>query len=154
MLNKKGKHISMIRTASVDELGGIIRFMKKFEDTTDHVKVDIDYAIESYGRLMKRGVLTVFVMEEGDEITGSLSFLKSPSMNDGILTAVELWWFMDPEHRGNGLQLFDAFEKSARDQGCKRFAMIHMVDSFPDKLESLYKRRGYGLIEKHYVKEL
>jgi hypothetical protein len=28
------------------------------------------------------------------------------------------------------------------------------VDSYPERLEKLYERKGYRLIEKHYVKQI
>jgi GNAT superfamily N-acetyltransferase len=68
--------------------------------------------------------------------------------------AVETFWFVHPDHRGQGLSLLVEFEKWGKREGCQTLAMIHMVDSFPDKLETLYRRRGYKLIEKHYLKEI
>jgi GNAT superfamily N-acetyltransferase len=59
-----------------------------------------------------------------------------------------------PEYRGGGKELMFAFEKKAKELGCQRTAMIHMVDSMPDILENFYLKNGYKLIEKHYVKEI
>jgi GNAT superfamily N-acetyltransferase len=67
---------------------------------------------------------------------------------------VETFWFTDPKKRGYGKMLLDAYEQYASQCGAKKAAMIHMMDSYPDSLERFYKRQGYKLIEKHYVKEL
>lgn len=48
--------------------------------------------------------------------------------------------------------LVDAYEAYAERLGCQKKAMVHMVDSYPDILEKLYLKRGYRLVEKHYVK--
>ncbi len=70
------------------------------------------------------------------------------------MIAVETFWFVAPEHRGIGIRLFNAFEKWAKDNQCSKTAMIHLTDSMPERLEQLYLKRGYRLIEKHYVKDL
>jgi len=103
---------------------------------------------------MKNGSMNVIVLEKNDELIGSLAFLVAPDLHDGKLTAVETFWFVHPDHRGHGVMLFNEYEKISIRKGCRKLAMIHMVDSYPDRLEAFYKRRGYDLIEKHYVKEI
>ena len=143
-----------IRFIEASEMRRVTEFMKAFEQASQHVKVDIDHATAVYERMIDKGSMTVLVMEEDRDLIGSMAFLISPDLHDGKLTAVETYWFMHPDHRGNGMKLFDAFEKIAIGLGCKKLAMIHMMDSYPEVLERLYERKGYTLIEKHYVKEV
>jgi hypothetical protein len=50
--------------------------------------------------------------------------------------------------------LLEFFEDWAKNNGCDAIAMIYLSDSMPDSLEQLYIRRGFKLVEKHFVKEV
>jgi len=141
-----------ITEATIEEIPVITQLCKKFEQATSHVTVDIEHSIKSYTRFIESGIGTMLLLKKDGEIIGGLGCLKYPDLHSGELTAVETFWFVDPQHRGKGLKLFDAFEAWADKHGCVNKAMIHMVDSYPDILEKLYIRKGYKLIEKHYVK--
>lgn len=142
-----------IRAISADEVRPVIVLIKQFEQASKFAQVDVNYTTEVYKRGIKNGLMTVLVMEEDENLIGSMAFLVAPALTEDILMGVELFWFMHPDHRKHGLKLFDKFEWLAIEQGCKKLAMIHMTDSYPEKLEKLYKRRGYELVEKHYIKE-
>lgn len=144
----------MIRIIKADEMRKVTVFMKNFEKASSFVKVDVDHATKTYEDMIKEGSMTVMVMEEDGNIIGSMAFLIAPDLHDGKLTAVETYWFMHPDHRGFGLRLFNEFERLAMQKGCQKLAMIHMTDSYPGILEKVYKRYGYKLVEKHYVKEI
>jgi N-acetylglutamate synthase-like GNAT family acetyltransferase len=94
------------------------------------------------------------VLEKDGKLIGSLGFIKAPDLHNGTLMLIETFWFTDPLERGYGLLLLDAYEKYAQETGIKKVAIIHMMDSYPERLEQLYLRRGYILMEKHYVKEI
>jgi len=132
----------------------ITEFMKAFEQASKFVTVDIDYAAKTYETMIDDGTATVMVLEKEGDLIGSLGFIKAPDLHSGEQMLVETFWFTDPEKRGFGLLLLDAFEKHAQDNGIKKIAMIHMMDSYPERLEALYLKRGYKLIEKHYVRYL
>ena len=143
-----------IRIIDSSEMRKVTEFMKQFEQASQFVKVDIDHATKIYEDAIDRGSMTVMVMEQENELIGSLAFLVAPDLHDGTLVGVETYWFMHPDHRRYGLKLFKLFETLAMNKGCTKLAMIHMMDSSPEVLEKLYRRRGYELIEKHYVKEI
>jgi GNAT superfamily N-acetyltransferase len=145
----------MIRTAQTyADVRMVAEYMKQFEQATEYVKVDVEYTSSAYWDLVQDGVATLFIMEESGQMIGGLGAIKYPDLHDGKMMAVESFWFVAPEHRGKGLKLFATFEEWALQEGCKKLAMIHMVDSYPDILEKLYMRKGYKLVEKHYVREV
>lgn len=132
----------------------IARVMEQFSGGSEFVTVDIEYTAATYARMIAKDQATFLTLEVDNQIVGGLGCIRYPDLHNGLLTAVETVWFVHPDHRGYGMKLFDAFEEWAKKHGCKRLAMIHMVDSYPEILEKLYQRRGYKLIEKHYLKEI
>lgn len=145
----------MIRKAEISEIRMVTEFMKQFEQASSHVKVDIEHSIKQYEKMVRDGYAIVLILIGDDgALQGGLGALKAPDLHCGVLTGIELFWYVAPEFRGKGLELFDAFENWAVvENGCKRTAMIHMEDSYPEILKRLYKRRGYYLMESHYVKD-
>jgi GNAT superfamily N-acetyltransferase len=66
--------------------------------------------------------------------------------------AVELGWYVKPEHRGEkiGKDLMDGFEDWAKIMSCILITMI----SIDDEVGKYYEKRGYKLYERTYMKEL
>lgn len=132
----------------------IASVMAEFGNRSEFVNVDVDYTAQKYATMISNGTATFLTLEVDGKIVGGLGCIKYPDLHDGVLTAVETVWFVHPDYRGYGMKLFDAYEQWAKNNGCKKIAMIHMVDSYPEILEKLYRRRGYRLMEKHYIKEI
>jgi GNAT superfamily N-acetyltransferase len=129
------------------------RFMKAFEMATKFVKVEPEYASDRFIGMMEAGICRIFVAEtEEKEFQGAVSWIVVPDMFCGKPTAIEMFWFVHPLHHGKGIgsQLFDKFE--AETMGMRR-AMIHLSDSYPERLRKFYKDRGYTLLEEHYIRE-
>jgi GNAT superfamily N-acetyltransferase len=145
----------MIREAKVSEVRRVAEFMKGFEKVTPLLKLDIHHTVEQYERFISKGIGAILMLlNERGSLHGGLGFITYPDLHSGDMMAVETFWYVDPNHRGRGVQLVREFEKRAKEQGCKKVAMIHLMDSYPAELENLYSRMGYTLIEKHYVKEV
>ncbi len=133
----------------------IVVFMKQFEQASSFVKVDVQHAWKKYQVMMDSGIARVFIAEGEDEkLQGAIGFLISEDLHDGKKTAVETFWFVAPEFRGIGMELFKVFEAEAIKAGCQKLAMIHMTDSYPESLQAFYTRQGYRLIEQHFVREV
>lgn len=146
----------MIREARIDEVRAVTEYMKQFESCTEHVKVDVDHGTKTYERIVKSGMGAMLVLfdDATGEIRGGLGCVKAPDLAYPRMIAVETFWFVAPEHRGQGLLLFNAFETWAKRNGCDACAMIHLSDSYPESLEKFYTRSGYKLVEKHYIREI
>lgn len=130
-------------------------FMKAFEEASSMVKVDVQYAHDRYQEFLESGMCKVYYAETDDgQIQGSIGFLISKDLHDGKKIAIETFWFVDPTYKGLGKELFKKFEEEAKNLGCEKLAMIHMVDSYPDTLKVFYERQGYRLLEMHYIKEI
>jgi GNAT superfamily N-acetyltransferase len=66
--------------------------------------------------------------------------------------AAELGWYVKPEARGEkvGKALIESFEDWAKIMGCSLITMI----SIDDAVGEAYKKNGYDLYERTYMKEL
>lgn len=141
--------------ANIEEIRQIIALAKEYDGGfSAHVKVDVNYAIEKYTKLVTSGIAVVFALKSGGDIVGGLAALKAEDLNYPRSMGVELFWFVIPGHRGEGMKLFRAYEDWCNNSGCDIAAMIHLEDSYPDRLKRLYKKKGYTLTELHYVKEV
>lgn len=145
----------IVRLATtIEDVDAVAQAAYNFSKESKFVKVDPNRPRETYWPFIQKGIGAMFLLVKDDVIVGGLGCLKYPDLHSGEIFAVETFWYVLPEHRGKGLLLLNAYEKWAKDNGCVKCAMIHMIDSMPDVLERLYFRRGYELIEKHYVKEI
>lgn len=110
--------------------------------------------LESWKTYYGLGWGAVFGLVDGDRFTGALGGMTYPDPNDGETVATELFWFVNKESRGQGLKLFNEFERWAEVQGAKRISMIHLTNLAPDALRKLYLKRGYREVEVHFIKSI
>jgi GNAT superfamily N-acetyltransferase len=145
----------MLREATLDDVGRVIQFMKAFEQETAFVKVNVAYCTGRYEELIRTGKGVIFVLEnEFGDLQGALAAITGETLHDGTRYAVETFWFTHPKTRGKGLKLLNAFDRWANAEGCRKKCLIHLEDSFPERLARVYRRRGYRLIERHYEAEV
>ena len=104
--------------------------------------------------LLEKDMGVIFAVENGAGIHGAIGGVVYPEPYSGDPVATEFFWFIKPEHRGSGLDLYRAFELWARKKGCKQIRMVHLMDLMPGRLAVLYRRLGFEAAEMHYVKEL
>jgi GNAT superfamily N-acetyltransferase len=105
-------------------------------------------------QLIHSGVGEIFALKQNDKIIGAIGFIIYPSLEDGVSTCSEAFWYVDEKYRGKGLSLLLKLQKYAKSKGAKRLLMIHLENSMPDKLKKLYIRLGFKQIESIYMKEL
>jgi GNAT superfamily N-acetyltransferase len=93
---------------------------------------------------------TVFVAERDGNLVGMIGLLFYTQTISGEATVAELFWWVEPEHRGNGVRLLKRAEKWAVERGA---TAMHMVAPTPD-VGALYTALGYELIESTYQRTL
>jgi GNAT superfamily N-acetyltransferase len=94
----------------------------------------------------------VLVSEEEGKITGLLAFVVFPHYYSGEITAGELMWYVEPEHRVGGiaLRLLQEAETVARSMGAIRMQLTAPTEA----LGALYKHCGYHQLEVLYQRQL
>lgn len=115
---------------------------------------DANVFCENWRGLIERGTGVILVAFENSIPTGALGAILAPDLFNNDVVAIEAFWYVIGEHRGQGMRLLVAFEKWAKGQGAKRVAMIHLESLTPSVLRRVYERFGYKLIESHYVKSI
>lgn len=113
-----------------------------------------DLFVKNWTGLMDLGMGNVLGLYKDDKLVGALGFISVNDINDGELVASETFWFVEPESRGQGVKLLIKFIDEAKQMGCKRMSMVHLMNSHADKLSDIYKRMGFTPLETHYIKEL
>lgn len=117
-------------------------------------KFRADNFIRGWTRLLEGTGTIMGMFNEFGDIEGALGGMHYPELNTGEVVAVELFWYMLPGSRGNGLKLLKAFERWAAEENCDHVAMIHLTTLQPERLGEIYLRLGYELFECHYIKRL
>jgi GNAT superfamily N-acetyltransferase len=94
----------------------------------------------------------ILVAECEGKVVGVFALLAYPHLFSGELTAVELIWYVEPEHRAGGiaLKLLAEAEHTAREMGCLRMQLTAPTE----EVGKLYKYcGGYKKIEVCYQRK-
>lgn len=94
----------------------------------------------------------VFVVEADAALLGMMALQTYAHPMSGDTIATELVWWVNPAARGGraALQLLDAADRWARQQGATMLQMI----APSDKVARFYARVGFDKIETHYQRRL
>lgn len=141
----------MIRFATTEDIPRCVEMGQRFHAETDYknqVTIEPD-ALHKLGEQLvaKNGLL---VSERGGQLVGMIGFVLFPHFFSGEMVAGEVFWWVDPEHRGEGPKLMKEAERHAREAGAKRMQMI----APNERVGTLYERCGYSFVETAYQKAL
>ncbi len=94
-------------------------------------------------------------MAEKEKLVGMAGALVYPFyFCSSHLTAQEIFWWVDPEHRGIGSLLFDALLDEVKKSGAHSLSMIALETLNPEKVGEFYKSRGFRPSDRSYIKRL
>lgn len=127
------------------ELG--LRFRRESEYRS-HLGENSEKMAELAGQLARAGSL--LVSERGGELVGMLGYVVYPHFLSGETVAGEVFWYVAPEHRGEGIKLLRAAEERARAAGAKYMQMI----APNSKVAGVYERLDYHFLESSYQRTL
>ena len=145
----------MIRSVTVNEIKSLLYLGPKFWKEGKLPGEFIPSVFERrWGAFIANGTGRIFAAFNGSVPVGAIGIIISSDFNDDAKVASEAFWFVGSEDRGIGLRLFQHAENYAKLSGCKRMAMVHLIDLHPDKLKRFYERCGYRCIEHLYLKNL
>lgn len=148
----------MIRKATINDIPTIIEMGREFcvsAGWTEIVAYD-DASIEaSLCNMIEGENFSLLVACNGDEIIGMAGSAYSPFyFNYDHKTGSEMFFWINPAHRGRGLDLLDHMERDAREAGCASFSMGAMDRLRPEATGRLYLRRGYRPNEHTWIRRL
>ncbi len=151
----------MIRPATVEDVGLMTEHGEDFYYEAELGKCGLEWCGASFVDfckvLIKISNGTILVAEEKGEIIGGVAGMIAPwFFNQNQLVLQELWWWVGKEHRGGttAVRLMKTLLKWGEIQGAKVAVLAHMDIENGDRLEKIYTKMGFSLIEAHYAKEI
>lgn len=92
----------------------------------------------------------LLVCETGGKVVGMLGFVVYRHFISDETIAGEIFWWVEPEYRGEGVRLLVAAEAAARARGAVRLQMIA-----PNKrVARYYRKAGFVYVEETHQKAL
>lgn len=144
----------MIRLAEENDLPILLRMGKAFFDASGYNK-ETEFNELDTREMLKKLIEAGSLLTDGK--SGMIGFLVFPIfMNNSHLIAQELFWWVDEDKRKTklGLNLLQAAEKAAKDQGASSMLMLSLNDLNGEKVNNLYKSLGYSARETTYMRSL
>jgi GNAT superfamily N-acetyltransferase len=141
----------MIRAAIASDVPRLVEMGRRFRAETGyakHLAENPAKMAELAQQLADAGCL--LVSERDDQIVGMIGFIVYPHFLSGETTGGEVFWWVEPEHRGEGVKLLREAERVARTAGAKTMQMIAPTD----RVATLYQRLGYEFVEASYQRAL
>lgn len=141
------------RNANADDIPHLVSMALRFIENSEYHKrfAKNPASIESLiSRLIEGNEGLLRISERNGVITGMIGACAYLHPWSGEWIAGELFWWVEPQHRGHGIRLLRQAEQWADDKGCVRFQMI----APNDRVASVYKALGYSKLEECYQKDL
>src|SRR5476651_1377594 len=118
-----------IRLATVEDIPQMVAMGVKFNNQSSysrHLKVD-EEKIAAIGKQLIEGE-GLLVSENQEKITGMIGYIVYRHFMSDEIIAGEVFWWVEPEHRGAGIKLLKEAEDRARQRGAKKMQMIAPTD--------------------------
>lgn len=144
-----------VRAATERDLDRLVEMARHFIAQTEYrgrIGSDPD-KLRAFGARVVSGELpnaAILVSEKDGAIVGMFCVMVAPHPFSGELTGGDLFWWVEPAHRGNGVRLMTTAEQWAKDRGATRFQMVAPNDRVAD----FYETRGYTKLEATYQRSL
>lgn len=145
----------MIRPATVADIPRIVEMGRQFIADTSYrggIADNPDRLARTAARLIEGDDSALFVADTGAAVVGMIGVYTYTHPYSDELFATELFWWMDPEHRGAGLRLLKHAEAWARWRGATALQVVAPRSN--DRLGVLYERLGFTRVETHYQRDL
>ena len=142
-----------IRAATVDDVPAVVRMGLRFRQDTvyrSRVAENQTQMTALAHRLVDDEAGLLLVVDRNGAVVGMIGAMAFPHHISGQPTVGELFFWVEPEHRGCGVRLLKRAEQWARDRGA---TSMQMIAPTPD-VERLYQRLGYTALEVTYEKPL
>jgi GNAT superfamily N-acetyltransferase len=141
----------VIRLAGASDLPRLVEMGLRFRRESEyqaHISENASKIEETMGQLIARG--GILVSERPGGLVGMIGIVLFDHFFSGERMAGEVFFWIEPEHRGDGVRLLREAEKWAKRSGALRMQMI----SPNDRVSHFYERCGYGFVEASYQRTL
>lgn len=147
----------MLKVATLDDAPEVMEILRAFflESPYSSGKYDEDRVYELFSNMIEDKLGSVIILGiVDDKVVGILAGTSNEHLFSREIVATELAWYVYPEHRKSrvGLEMINAYEYWAKEVVKADYVtMMHLGD---DRLDSLYRRRGYVEQERAYFKRI
>jgi GNAT superfamily N-acetyltransferase len=136
--------VSSVRMATAEEIPRIVEMGRRFRSESsynEHLPENVEKMTKLAMHLLSKDGL--LVLEREGQIIGMLGFIIHSHFISGETLAGEVFWWVEPEFRGDGLKLVEETKRLARLAGAKFLDMVA-----PNKrVARLYDCLGYQWLE-------
>lgn len=150
-------HDIEIRPAVPADVPAIVAMGRRFHAVSPYAALaeyDEDALEAVFYRMIASKDATIIVAGE-DEPVGCIGLLVTPLFfAPGMKVCNELFWWVDPEERGCGMDLATTGEHWARLAGADIFAMSSIAEIEGARVDRLLERRGMTKTETTFMKAL
>lgn len=137
----------MIREALESDIPRMVEMGRRFREESSYNEhlTDNPAKMAALGKILieKNSLL---VSERAGEIVGMLGFVIHSHFISGDVMAMEVFWWVEPDHRGEGVKLLHEMKNRARAAGAKFYQMI----APNEKVAEFYKAIGCLWVESTY----
>lgn len=140
-----------IREATEADVSRLVEMGQRFRNETvyqSRVPENTDQMEALTRQLIASDAGLLLVADREGALVGMLGALLFPHHISGRLTGGELFFWVEPEHRGHGVRLVKQAERWARARGAVAMQLIAPTAD----VEVLYQRLGYTRLEVAYEK--
>lgn len=142
----------MIRRATDADIPRLVEMGRRFlKESPYHRHIaENPQQMAELGRQLMKNAGGLLISEHDGQITGMFGFVVYDHFMSGERVAGEVFWWVEPEARGDGVKLLRTAEQEARNAGAKAMQMIA-----PDEhVAGFYARLGYIPVEMTYQRSL
>lgn len=142
----------MIRSATKNDIPACVEMAREF---WQYMPYDEEYEAERTTEMFELALSynLLLVFDKDGKAEGFIAGVMGPLLaSTKAQMAIELAYWINPAHRGVGVQLLRSFEKAAKEQGAKYCSMMAMEGSNPEIAERIYTKLGYAKTETSYTK--
>src|SRR5262245_47224718 len=144
--------------SSISELEALAPMGEKFYEERDLLpgKFNRMAWVQTWRNLLELDNFKMIqLLDQEESPRGGIGGVCTFDLNTGETIAVEQFWYVEPDARGHGLMLLQAFENWAMDKDAVRVIIGHVYDSKRSEAwKRLFAMRHYMPLEIHYYKEL
>jgi RimJ/RimL family protein N-acetyltransferase len=143
--------VCIVRDAVREDLPRLVEMGRNFREGSSYDSKLADNPEKMYQLgetlLAQKGLL---LMERGGEVVGMLGFLIHSHFISGDIMAGEVFWWVEPSHRRDGVRLLKEMMRRGRAAGAKYIQMV----APNDKVANFYRRMGMSFVESTFQMEL
>lgn len=147
----------VIRLAVPADVPAIVRMGRRFFEVSPYpnfTEYNEDAVEGVFYRMIASDQAAIIVAGEDDPV-GCIGLLITPLFfAPDTMVCNEMFWWVDPDQRGCGLDLVEAGERWAKRSGADIIAMSAIMAMDGDRIARLYERRGMVRAETTYMKGL